>query len=114
MLPHQGQAGAQAIEDSVALATMLGDLSPDILQSDLNLLNKRLELFEKVRRNRASAMQIFSNVGQDQAGSIAEAVRPYFGEGKKVPGNPSEFMVYNFGYDVLAESLTTLEESKSG
>ena len=63
MLPHQGQGGAQSIEDSVALGIALTNCTPKELPS-------RLQLFEKVRRTRASVMQIFSNAGQDEAEKI--------------------------------------------
>ncbi|KAI9688857.1 MAG: hypothetical protein M1822_001214 [Bathelium mastoideum] len=57
----QGQGGAQAIEDGAALGALLSKLR------SVEEVPARLRLFERVRKNRASAMQIFSNVGQDQA-----------------------------------------------
>ncbi|KAF8856362.1 FAD/NAD(P)-binding domain-containing protein [Acephala macrosclerotiorum] len=65
MLPLQGQAGAQAIEDGAALAIMVSDLTKPKLQASPALLSERLEMFQEVRMNRVSAMQIFSNFGQD-------------------------------------------------
>lgn len=38
---------------------------------------RRLELMQNTRRNRAGAMQIFSNAGQDQAARIAEDAKPF-------------------------------------
>ncbi|CZR64780.1 related to salicylate hydroxylase [Phialocephala subalpina] len=93
MLPLQGQAGAQAIEDSAALAIMISDLTKSKLQANPNLTSERLELFQK-----------------DQAAGVAEAVKPYFGDGVPVPKSPDEFIVYNFSHDVVKESLKVLKE----
>lgn len=65
MLPHQGQGGAQAIEDSVALGILLTDVNSGTLE-------KRLQQFEKIRRNRASVMQIFSNAAADEPEKIRQ------------------------------------------
>jgi len=59
----QGQGGAQAIEDAVALGIALTNYKPGTLES-------RLQLFEEIRRNRASVMTIFSNAGQDEPEKI--------------------------------------------
>ncbi|KAF2109355.1 putative salicylate hydroxylase [Lophiotrema nucula] len=111
MLPHQGQAGAQAIEDAVALGVFLADVTKPSIESNSELLGGRLQLFQQVRSRRAGAMQIFSNAGQDQGEKVAEAVRTYV-DGP-IPKNPAEFIVYNFGYDVKQESLTVLHEARS-
>jgi 2-polyprenyl-6-methoxyphenol hydroxylase-like FAD-dependent oxidoreductase len=63
MLPHQGQGGAQAIEDAVALGICLTSCTPSDLES-------RLQTFSSIRRTRASVMQIFSNAGQDEPEKI--------------------------------------------
>lgn len=63
MLPHQGQGGAQAIEDSVALGTVLSHCTPEVIE-------ERLKLFEDIRVKRGSVMQIFSNAGQDEPEKI--------------------------------------------
>lgn len=104
MLPHHGQAGAQALEDSVALAVMLSQLQ------SFDEIPRRLELFEKVRIKRASAIQIFSNVAQDQAERVQmqKDAQPYV-DGP-VPINPEEFRQWNFRHDVMKESLAVLRE----
>lgn len=63
MVEDQGQGGAQAIEDSVALGISLTGCTPEALE-------KRLQIFEEVRMKRASVMQIFSNAGQDEPEKI--------------------------------------------
>jgi salicylate hydroxylase len=47
----------------VALGIVLTNCTPEDLES-------RLQLLEKIRKNRASVMQIFSNAGQDEAEKI--------------------------------------------
>ncbi|PQE26391.1 FAD dependent oxidoreductase protein [Rutstroemia sp. NJR-2017a BBW] len=158
MLPYQGQAGAQAIEDGLALGLLFSHLPdhspspsshsestpsssssssspptnhPQFIHStppvSPGTLELRLQSFEKVRRNRASAMQMFSNAGQDEAEKVMESARPYVEEGVKVhlwiweevyfhgrvrwkmieekikltrTANPKEYSEYNFRHDV--------------
>lgn len=65
----QGQGGAQAIEDAVALGIVLVGATPDVLE-------KRLQIFEDIRRNRASVVTVFSNAGQDEPEKMhAEAAK---------------------------------------
>jgi salicylate hydroxylase len=109
MLPHQGQAGAQAIEDAVALGIMLKGLTKSGLMHDPELLEKRLGLFQRVRSRRAASIQIFSNAAQDQASKVRDAVRPYV-DGE-IPSSPEELTAYNFGYDVREHCERVLRES---
>jgi salicylate hydroxylase len=55
----QGQCESQAIEDAAALSVFLSYLK------DKRDVEKRLLGFQKVRRGRAGALQILSNVGQE-------------------------------------------------
>jgi len=60
-----------AIEDGAALGVLFSDLrSKDEIPD-------RLALFQRLRLNRVSAMQVFSSVGQDEAAKIADVVQPY-------------------------------------
>ena len=102
MLPYQGQGGAQGLEDGAALAVMLSQLQ------SFDEIPRRLELFEKVRIKRASAIQIFSSVGQEQGERMIKDAQPYV-DGP-VPKNPAEFRQWNFKYDVVKESLAVLRE----
>ncbi|KAH9880160.1 hypothetical protein J1614_002186 [Plenodomus biglobosus] len=95
MLPHQGQGGAQSIEDAGALGIFLANIH------STNDIPARLELVQNTRRDRASAMQIFSNAGQDQAARIQEEARPFVRG--NVPGNQQEFQQWNFDYQILDE-----------
>ncbi|KAK2630263.1 hypothetical protein QTJ16_001083 [Diplocarpon rosae] len=101
MLPHQGQGGAQAIEDSVALGIALVGCTPSNLE-------KRLRVFEGLRMQRASVMQIFSNAGQDEPEKIRlEAAR--FIPTASVPKTPEDFFAYNFGYDIVKDSTLAMQ-----
>jgi salicylate hydroxylase len=51
------------MEDSVALGIALTNCTPEDIE-------KRLQVFEKLRMNRASVMQVFSNAGQDEPEKI--------------------------------------------
>lgn len=60
-----------AIEDGAALGVLFSDLqSKDEIAA-------RLALFQRLRLNRVSAMQVFSSVGQDESAKIAERAQPY-------------------------------------
>lgn len=76
MLPHQGQAGAMAIEDSAAI----GKLFENFEDKSVEAISTRLDLFEKIRRNRASAMQIISSTGQEQLEKHMALVAKYLPE----------------------------------
>lgn len=74
-----GQGGGQSIEDAAALSILLSDLTS---KSDIP---QRLQAFQDVRFRRASAIQILSNHGQDQAHKSRALARRYV-EGPHVPG----------------------------
>jgi salicylate hydroxylase len=79
-ITDQGQGGGQAIEDSVVLGIALTNCTPEDLES-------RLQLFEEVRKNRASVMQIFSNAGQDEAEKIHKDAAKFI-PAETVPSKP--------------------------
>lgn len=66
----QGQGGAQGIEDSVALGLVFSGATKQDVES-------RLEIYEQIRRNRASLMQVFSNAGQDEPELIHKEASQY-------------------------------------
>ncbi|KAH8894654.1 salicylate hydroxylase [Thozetella sp. PMI_491] len=104
MLPHQGQGGAQGIEDGVVLGIVLSGATKETAA-------ERLKLYEKIRRNRASLIQIFSNAGQDEPELIQKDASRFMPI-EKVPKNPEQFFDYNFGYDVVQDSLNHLRETE--
>ena len=54
-------------------------------------------------------MQLLSNHGQDESEKVKSEVEAILGEEVKVPSNPVEFQVFNFGHDVREESLKALK-----
>ena len=104
MLPHQAQAGAQALEDGAALGVLLSNLR------SLEEIPKRLGLFEKLRMPRASAMQYLSNAGYDVLDDEMRRKAQMYIDGK-VPETPEEFRLWNFGHDITRESWRALSES---
>lgn len=102
MLPHQAQAAAQALEDGAALAVMLSQLQSN------DEIPQRLELFEQVRINRASAMQIFSNIPHDYVERVNHDVQPYING--PVPTNTKDFRKWVFSHNVVKESLAIMRE----
>ncbi|ERT00359.1 salicylate hydroxylase [Sporothrix schenckii 1099-18] len=102
MLPHQGQGGAQGIEDGVVLGLVLVGATKETAA-------ERLRLYEKIRRNRASIIQIFSNAGQDQPELIRKDASAFMPE-DKIPKRPEDFFDYNFRYDVIEDSVSQLKE----
>jgi 2-polyprenyl-6-methoxyphenol hydroxylase-like FAD-dependent oxidoreductase len=68
----QGQGGGMAVEDAAALGVLFSDLRSK------EEISARLNLFQELRLERVSAMQILSSVGQDEHMKIADKLRPYF------------------------------------
>ncbi|KAK8079129.1 salicylate hydroxylase [Apiospora phragmitis] len=67
----------------------------------------RLALFESLRRNRCSAMQILSNAGQDEAERVREAASKFLPI-QDIPKSADEFGDFNFGYDVVQEAVAIM------
>ena len=70
-LRDQGQGGAISIEDGAALGVLLSHLK------SLEALPGRLELFQTLRKNRVSAVQLFSSVPRSEVDRVAEAVKKH-------------------------------------
>ncbi|KAK4442748.1 salicylate hydroxylase [Podospora aff. communis PSN243] len=108
MLPHQGQGGAQGIEDGISLGIALAGAT-----ADLESLSSRLNIFEKARRNRASAVQVLSNAAVIHDESTKQELAKYL-EGAEVPISPAEFSRYNWGYDVVKRTVDLVKEIDAG
>nr|A0A8K1Y6D8.1 RecName: Full=FAD-dependent monooxygenase phomE; AltName: Full=Phomopsin biosynthesis cluster protein E [Diaporthe leptostromiformis]BDA39137.1 flavin-dependent monooxygenase [Diaporthe leptostromiformis] len=100
MLTFQGQGGGQAIEDGAALGILLDNVH------DRGEIEERLQLFEQIRRNRGSALQILSNTNPPVPQSVRDAAAEY------LPGHrlssTDDVNEYVFSFDVLAESKAAL------
>lgn len=90
-----GQGGAQGIEDGLALGLVLNGVTK------VSQIGTRLEMYEKIRRNRASIVQILSNVGSDQ--DVPEEIIEFM-EGNPLP---SEFYYYLTSIPTLQRLLKT-------
>lgn len=106
----QGQGGAQAIEDAGALYSVFKDIVGQPSEQDVQ---SRLRLFERIRLNRASAIQVFSNAGQDEAEKVRQRAERFMVQGQRAPATPAEYMQHNFGYDVLKESEAWIERARA-
>ncbi|KAF2804122.1 salicylate hydroxylase-like protein [Mytilinidion resinicola] len=101
MLTFQGQGGGQAIEDGGALSVLFDQLH------DTGALEDRLQLFEQVRRNRGSALQILSGTNPPASQSVRDAAAAYLPDGQRFDST-DEINEYVFSYDVLGESKAAL------
>ncbi|KAK3686127.1 hypothetical protein B0T22DRAFT_467387 [Podospora appendiculata] len=101
MLPHQGQGGAQCIEDGIAFGIALCGVSTP------EQIAERLAVFEKARRFRASAIQIMSNAGVDQVDIIHEQVQKYV---EVVPKTHQDFAHFNWGHDIVKSTVDLVKE----
>ncbi|KAF6824040.1 salicylate hydroxylase [Colletotrichum musicola] len=102
MLPHQGQGGAMGIEDGAALGIVLANVT------NRSQIEERLELYENLRRNRASAIQILSNVGLDQSHLVKNDLLEFLSE-KDIPKNAPEIMAFNMSYDIISEAIKVIQ-----
>ncbi|KAK7964253.1 hypothetical protein PG988_011227, partial [Apiospora saccharicola] len=102
----QGQGGAQSIEDGVALGILLsGAATAEEVVS-------RLELFESLRRNRCSAIQILSNAGQDEADRVRDAASKFLPI-EDIPASTEDFVDFLFGYDVVKEAIAIMRQREA-
>jgi salicylate hydroxylase len=97
----QGQGGGQAIEDGAALGILFGQLQ------DKDAIEDRLRLFEQVRRNRGSALQILSGINPPVPQSVRDAAAAYLPDGKRLDST-DEVNEYVFSFDVIGESKAAL------
>ena len=81
-MPHLGQGCAQAVEDAAVLALLFP------LESSSDDVPRRLELFQKIRRDRVSGVQMLSRTrvfSFETRPESLEKAQPFFPHGK-VPG----------------------------
>lgn len=84
MLPFGGQGSNQAIEDAGALGIVLAGV-----QSIIDV-PARLKVFEHVRINRVSVIQVLSTTRAGTEKTVEEALKQYVPPGTKVPGSLAE------------------------
>lgn len=109
MLPLQGQAGSQAIEDGAALGLLFSDFS----STDTESVSNRLKIFENVRLNKASAMQKLSDMTLGDPEAVRKATQPYM-PGETVPVTHPEQIRYRFSQNVFKNCEKELAKLKEG
>ena len=67
---------------------------------DKGAIEGRLQLFEQVRRNRGSALQILSSVNPPITQSVRDAAAEYLPDGKRLDST-DEVNGYVFSFDVI-------------
>jgi salicylate hydroxylase len=97
----QGQGGGQAIEDGAALGILLDQVR------DQGAIEDRLQLFEQVRRNRGSALQILSSSNPPAPQSIRDAAAAYLPGGTRLDST-DDINDYVFSFDVIGECKAVL------
>lgn len=105
MLPFGGQGANQAIEDGAALGRLFQGFDS---QKPIDV-EARLDMFEKLRKNRASRVQILSSVRMGLEKQVEDQVGLYAEEGIKVPSSQKERIEHDYGYDILGECARLLE-----
>ncbi|GAM39987.1 salicylate hydroxylase [Talaromyces pinophilus] len=95
----------QAIEDGGALGYLLREVDNHADISD------RLALFEQVRRNRASRVQILSKARVGQEKSVQEELQKYADPpGSVVPTTHAERTMHDFGFDLIGKCNEALAQ----
>ncbi len=86
MLPHMGQGAAQSIEDAAALGVLLRGISAEGTHKDSESIDARLKLFEDIRKDRVTGIQILSEVpvGEDDYATVQKKWEKYL-PGYKFP-----------------------------
>ncbi|OLN96868.1 3-hydroxybenzoate 6-hydroxylase 3 [Colletotrichum chlorophyti] len=103
MLPYQEQGDAMGIEDGVALGVVMSGVS------NPSEVEKRLEQYERIRRDRTRAVQILSNVDQDQYHLVEEELLQFLPT-ENIPRDPQESIIFHFDYDVADEAVRIMED----
>ncbi|KAI8155284.1 3-hydroxybenzoate 6-hydroxylase 1 [Colletotrichum sp. SAR 10_70] len=100
MLPHQGQGGAQALEDGAALGALL---PYDTLPSQVN---RRLQLFNKVRYARTITVMVMSSTSDDRRAEKMPELQRYVPDARL----PKNMFEYTWSSYATLEARRALEE----
>ncbi|MCJ1403882.1 hypothetical protein MMC11_007105 [Xylographa trunciseda] len=106
MLPFGGQGSNQAMEDAGALGYLFQGVA------DPKDIPKRLSLFEQVRKNRASRVQVLSKVRVGREKEVEEELRLYADPpGSGVPTTPMQRTGHDYGFDVFQKCAAVMQEN---
>ncbi len=122
----QGQGGGMAVEDGAALGALFSNLYSKKEIPD------RLKLFQDLRLDRVSALQVISSVGQDQVAQTHDQVRPFikgplpsesisnrtllvhWALRTLLAGTPEDCHAHNFTPNIIRDALELLQEYQAG
>lgn len=109
-LPHQGQGGAQAIEDAAALAALLP------YGTHPHEVSERLKWYQEARHERATKIQEFTRLaGADRKADVKHADSKRIQEQKAnntdISITVTQFMAYNFGHDAYDSAKQLLRKN---
>ncbi|KAL3704492.1 hypothetical protein TMatcc_008163 [Talaromyces marneffei ATCC 18224] len=105
MLPFGGQGSNMAIEDAGALGVLFNGI-------ETSQVEDRLALFEKIRYNRASRVQLLSRARVGEEMTVEAQVRRYAESPDiLVPTNHQERTMHDYSYNVLEECEKVLKAS---
>ncbi|KAI4209663.1 MAG: hypothetical protein LQ351_007417 [Letrouitia transgressa] len=90
MLPFGGQAANQAIEDGGALGVLLSDVN------DNTEIPQRIRVFESVKKDRTSIIQILSSVRIGRENEVKEKLRSFAHSESEIPTTFNERIEYAF------------------
>lgn len=116
------------MEDGITLGIVMhGASTPAEIET-------RLDIYQQIRRNRASVTQILSNVGQDQVDLIRDELLKYITEDEiprtflistttpllyrllmmgKCTGGPKEVHEYLYGFDIVRTTVAAMKQHDS-
>lgn len=83
----------------------MNEINPD----DKETLEKRLQLYEKVRKNRGSSLQILSNHSPPASQATRDEAAKYLPDGKTL-NTTDDINDYVFSFDVIRECEILLAE----
>ncbi|KAM6509530.1 hypothetical protein FALCPG4_017181 [Fusarium falciforme] len=98
-LPHQGQGGAQAIEDAAAI----GALFPAETRSDQ--VSERLALYNKVRYGRSVTVMFMSRIQDERREDMMDALREFVPDATL----PSDMFAYTWASEPLRDAKVELQ-----
>lgn len=106
MLPFGGQGSNCAMEDAGALGHLFRSVH------DPAAIEPRLALFEQIRKNRASRIQIESKVRLGKEEEIVHELKKYADPpGSAVASTAQERTTHDYEYDVFAKCAEVLQEA---
>ncbi|KAL6703435.1 hypothetical protein ACN47E_009694 [Coniothyrium glycines] len=91
-LPHQGQGGAQALEDAAALGALF------TRETQLEDISSRLELYNKIRYDRAVTVLFMSRKAEDDRGLLMDELKKFVPRAEK----PRTVFEYTWASDPVA------------